>query len=404
MIIHPPEINSQSREISLTARVESLHGGELPSHLWFTFPESYAPYLTLRSDGFAASLLMLSMYLNEPLEVRGDTSSRLAYGLRQWEIIFNQWDPELFKLVDLTFENLCVPNRDESEGRVATAFSGGLDSLFAVWSNLPERQPIPSARVTHGLFVHGFDIRLHYGEKYAELYRSYAAALSGVGVTLLQVRTNIFLFSQFRVKWEYMHGGALIGAAHTLGKLLGRFYVPSTAAYENIVPMGTTPVTDHWLSTETLEIVHHGADFQRLDKMQAIQDWPVAQQLLRICTRIEEAHGLNNCGRCFRCLVNMVRFELLGAYQKFQTFPRRFSHLDILRLVFVEESFPLSLIIIFRASLRARRLDIALPVFLVWLVHLVRRFLIDKIFYRLPLETRYKLKSRLYRQRAERGV
>ncbi|MDD5466568.1 MAG: hypothetical protein PHS96_02060 [Anaerolineales bacterium] len=404
MIIHTPETSLSGDEIILSARIEARRAGsDLPASLWFAFPQECAAYLSPRSDGFAASLLMLAMHFDEPLEVRGAISSRLAYGLQQWQHIFHQWHAELFHPVEMKFERLYVPTRAETAGCVATAFSGGLDSLYAVWSNLPEQQPIPSARVTHALFMHGFDIRLHQPEKYAELYRYYAEALAGVGATLLKARTNAYTFSQFRIKWEYMHGGPLIGAALLLGRLLGRFYVPSSAAYENIFAMGTSPVSDHWLSTETLEIVHQGADFQRLEKMAALQDWPVAQRLLRICTNMEHAPGVNNCGRCFRCMINMIRLELLGVYSKFITFPRRFNYVDILRLIFVEETFPPPLMIIFKAAIKTRRLDIALPVLVVWLVQVTKRFFIDNLFYRLPLERRYRIKRRVYRQRAERG-
>ena len=98
-----------------------------------------------------------------------------------------------------------------TSGGVAAAFSGGIDSLYTLWSHNVQNQADPAIRLTNGLFVHGFEIRLHEKDYYHTLYRAYARTFDELGLTLLQARTNLFSFSQFHLNWLYTHPGALAG-------------------------------------------------------------------------------------------------------------------------------------------------------------------------------------------------
>lgn len=160
MIVHQPEIQQKNREIILSARIELKNSIErVPQNLWFTFPEEYSGWITDSSDSFAASLLLISMYLEEEMEIRGKISPHLAYGLMEYRYVFNLWFPSHFHQIKLKFGELEALPTDEIEGKVGVAFSGGVDSMYTVWSHLVENQPVSSMRLTHGLFVHGLDLR-----------------------------------------------------------------------------------------------------------------------------------------------------------------------------------------------------------------------------------------------------
>ena len=45
-------------------------------------------------------------------------------------------------------------------GAVLTAFSGGVDSFYTLRAHVAGQEPDERARITHGLFVHGFDLSL----------------------------------------------------------------------------------------------------------------------------------------------------------------------------------------------------------------------------------------------------
>lgn len=401
MIIHEPEYQNKYDHIYISTRVELTDPvSDIPHELWFRFPESYQPYLTERSDGFVTSLLMLAMYLNEPLQVRGAISERLAYGMQEWQRVFFALAPKQLNLVELDFQKLEKARNHDTLGKACSAFSGGLDSLFTLYHHLPQNQPIPAAWLTHALFIHGFDIRLYQEERYNELFEIYEQELEQLGITLLTAQTNAYQFSQLRLKWELAHGGPLIGTALMLGKLLGRFYTNSTSAYSMLNDIfGSSPLSDHLLSSETLEIIHYGAAEMRVTKFPQVADWPVAQRILRVCVDAGSSHGANNCGKCVRCLINIIRLETLGILPKFKTFPQPFNHKSILKLAFAEDIFPTSNLILLRAALSRRRWDIAIPMLLVILISTLRSAFNNLIFYRLPPQTRYKIKYRLFHKK-----
>lgn len=397
MIIHQPETTLQNSEICISSRIEiSKPVTNLPDRLWFRFPESCSAFLVDHSNGFAASLALLAMYLEEPLEVRGVVSPRLAYGLLEWQKVFHLWMPGQFHLTDLKFERFQALQKGEVQEKVGCAFSGGVDSLFTVWSHLPQNQPVRSAQITHGLFIQGFDISLHQGERFLALYERYMQAFTELGLELLPARTNVLDFYRFRVGWEIAHGGPLIGIAQVFGGLFGRFYVPSTYSYLACKPQGTTPVTDHWLSTETLEVVHHGAAKRRIEKYKALGDWPVAHQLLRVCTTTKPSEQTAfNCCRCGKCMRDMIMLEVLGFLPRFVTFREPFGYRSIFRL-FIFHPPPYFTDELYREAFAARKVGIAILVFLLnrWIA--IRNFLRARFFSLMSKDVLYRLKRRIY--------
>ena len=405
MIIHQPELVHQDNIIHYSAKIETitkLIG--IPDRLWFQLPYEYHNYISERSDGYLTSLLMLAMYLSEPVEVRGIISSRLAYGLQEWQQIFHAWLPDELHRVDIHFDKIDHTELNDFNSAVCTAFSGGVDSLHTVWCHLPQNQSIPSARLSHALYIHGFDIRLHQTEIYQTLFQNFARELSDLGVTLLSMQTNVYQFTQFRLKWEIAHGGPLIGAAHILGKLIRRFYIPSSTPYSSLAGAidGTSPLTDHWLSTDTTEIVHFGCAYPRVEKIRTLASWPVAQRILHVCTNSQVNFGINNCNQCYKCIINRVRFETIGLLSKFTTFTQPFNHLDVLHLAWVDDTIPSLDYEIFKSSLAMSRWDIAIPMFFVMIWNKLRKLVITSLFNRLPRERRYQIKKRIFGYQEEK--
>lgn len=347
---------------------------------------------------------MLAMYLSEPIEVRGAISSKLAYGLQEWQQIFHAWLPGELQKVEIHCDRLENLNIYPTNGAVCTAFSGGVDSFHTTWCHLPQNQPVPSARISHALFIHGFDIRLHQEELFQTLFQNFSHKLSVLGITLIRVRTNIFQFYQFRLKWEIAHGGPLVGAAHILGKLIQRFYIPSSTPYSSLVGEidGTSPLTDHWLSTDMTEIIHFGSAYARVDKIRTLASWSVAQCSLHVCTNSRENFGINNCNRCYKCIINRVRFETIGLLSKFSTFAQPFSQLDILRLAWADDTIPSLDLEIFKSSLKMVRWDIAFPMFFVMLWNRLRKLVITNFFNRLTRERRYQIKKKFFHYQEEK--
>ncbi|MBG7609668.1 MAG: hypothetical protein IZT55_02255, partial [Anaerolineae bacterium] len=296
----------------------------LPQELWYRFPEHYAERLSPRVDAFASTALLVAMVAGEELRVRGKISPRLAYNLVEYRNIYHSWDSKLFQKVDISYEHLEPPQQPTGETGVATAFSGGVDSFYTLWAHLPQNQPIHAAQVTHGLFVHGLDLRLDDEVNYHTVAEHYSLLFEQSGLELLQAATNAYQFSEFRVSWPMFFGAPTIGAALLLAPWLQRFYVPSgMPSYRNLFPQGSSPLIDHLLSTENIEIVHHGASVSRYDKTVTLTDWSATYHKLRVCSDKKHNQGWDNCCACHKCYRTMFVLELLDATSNYNNFAKR---------------------------------------------------------------------------------
>lgn len=400
MIIHKPVTFLENGMLSVTTRVETQYVvPHLPERLEFRFPAYYSPWVNQRSDGFVSSLLMLSMYLNEPLDVRGTVSPRLIYGLREWQHIFHAWLPDMLSVVDILVENVSLDFVNEKPTGIGTAFSGGVDSMYTLWAHLPENQPSSTMRITHGLYLHGFDINPYDAETYQMFYQPYQKVFQDLGLDLIWVWTNAVNYYQFRIGWEFAHGGPLIGAALMLNPLLKCFYVPATFEYIDIESQGTSPLTDHWLSTESMEIIHHGASLRRSEKLALLAQWDIARKSLHVCARVKSQLGTNNCGACFKCLRDMAILDIHGSLVHFSTFKKGFRAVSLYKLLLSHPS-PWFRKEFFELAVRNRRWDIALPAFMIWVWGGIKKRLLAIAFKFVSKKYLYSIKRRVYRRQS----
>jgi len=364
MIIHQPETYSDSGEIILRSRVElnkPMLG--IPNDLWFAFPEVYSDWVSDQSDAFAAGLLQTAMYLGEDVEIRGACSARLAYGLWEYMRVFHAWYPKIFSLVNLKFARFTEVIPIQTPGWVAAAFSGGLDSFYTLWAHLPDQVTIPPAQITHGLFIQGFDIPLADMELFHEFSQRYSDIFRQHGLELITARTNGHAFWEYRLKWDLVHGGMLIGAAHCLSPRLRRFYVPATHDYSHLLPLGTSPLVDHLLSSEAMEISHSGAHLPRYAKLEALSNWEPARQSLMVCVDPSRKQADKNCSRCEKCLRTMLMAEVMGIRSKYASFSPGMGIWNVLRYIMMapSRSYPQQ---IYHLAIARRKYGISCGMFL----------------------------------------
>ena len=398
MIIHQPEMINKDGEILISAHVEvqspSLASVEMPKKLWFSFPEGYKNFISDQSDGFIASLILRAMRLGENIEVRGETSSRLAYGLKEYQAIYNAWLPKQLKTISVNYQKMNTSTDQLSPKGVGTAFSGGVDSFHTLSLNLPQNQLNMPYQITHGLFVHGFDISLAEKKQYNTLLSHYEALFKHLGIILLTAKTNIRQFYAYQVGWLYTHGGPLIGTALVLGKLFRTFYIPATYVYPNLAPAGTSPLSDHLLSTEDTQIIHHGATTNRSEKMDCLTQWQPTYENLRVCIYPQKAIGHLNCGKCEKCIPAMAHLFFYDQIKNYTVFPKSNILILYVRWFFnmgAEYSFVTRLI---KRTIILRKFWLIPLLLLIY----VGGFLTDtrvKIKSLIPYEIKYRIRKRL---------
>lgn len=331
MIISKPQISTKNGEVILSAKIKFEKPPlNKPETAWFAFPETYLPYISGRSDAFAAGLLPLAMVIREELVIEGDLSPRLLYGLGEAQSALNLLFPGQLAKVSIRANHLAPLAADQAGQACATLFSGGVDSTYTLMSHLPDRQPDPDFQVKYAVFVHGFDVPLQNKSSFNEALQVFSQHIPALGVEVIPCRTNLEYFTSGLLDWGVAHGEAIISVGLVLDRLIHNFLVPSSYTLDALVPCGSSPLIDHWLSTETLQILHDGAQYSRVEKVEAFSHWPPVQQWLRVCTNESQRSGVYNCSRCEKCMRAMIRLDIFGVLKSFETFRQPFGRREIM--------------------------------------------------------------------------
>ena len=334
MHLFAPEITLKNGQVIVSTRVTFQEPVlNKPEDVWFAFPEIYLPFISDRADAFAAGLMPLAMAIGEDISIEGPLSPRLANGLQEYQLALNYWFPKQLSLVHIQAPDLSPLGPERAGQSCVTLFSGGVDSSYTLMSHLPDRQPNPDFQVKYAIFVQGFDIPLQNPFSYQGSLKVFSQQLAPLGVEVIPCRTNLHYFSSGYVSWEIAHGSAVISVGFILDKLVRYLLVPSSYSLDELIPWGSSPMIDHWLSTETLHVIHHGAPHSRIEKVAAISNWPPAQQFLRVCVDEHKRDPQNNCSCCEKCIRTMVMLEICGSLKSFKTFKQPFGRWDIIKWV-----------------------------------------------------------------------
>jgi hypothetical protein len=272
------------------------------------------------------------MYFGEDIEVKGSASPRLAYQLREYQHILNSRFPKILNRVNVTYHQLEPSNKKPKFN--GTTFSGGVDSLFTVWNHLPMNLSNPEYQLTHVVFIKGFDILHSARHHYQTLLERFHPWVEKYKLELVPLETNIVSITHKRLDLSYFYGPHIVSGALVLSGLFKHFYIPSSWDYANLRKKAFTsdPLLDPLLSTETIDIIHHGAAYPRVVKLKEIADWELAQNLLWVCQEHKFDRPAWNCSRCDKCMRTMIPLYALGKLGEFKTFERPFQeHRDGLR-------------------------------------------------------------------------
>ena len=133
------------------------------------------------------------------------------------------------------------------------------------------------------------------------------------GVSLFTVRTNAMeTAAAFGLRWGQTHHGPAVASLLLLFQR--RFdlgLIASTYVCDNIsTPWGSNSLTDPLMGTGEMGILHDGAAFDRMGKLEKLKDWPEALAGMRVCWSAPGQTG--NCGVCYKCLYVRMLVKVLG--------------------------------------------------------------------------------------------
>jgi hypothetical protein len=323
------DVTRSPGELAFEAR---LHGVE-PQRVWFRSETEVVP----SADAVLAACLMPAMRHGGRLTIDEPLSPRVLRRQRDYQAIQKAWshgwdygeEPLREVLVEAPER---VPATTPRTGRVASFFSGGVDSFAAILDN-PD--------ITDLIFVRGVDLlpRLAHQDGLAdEVEASLREASAQLGKPLHVVETNVRELSDPLIRWEPFFACPLVAIAHFFAPLFDRVVIAGDTDHETQPLMGAALLVDELWSSEAVEIADWGGRLNREQRVVAIAGHPVVQGTLRTCW--ENLGGAYNCGRCRKCLLTMVSLEAIGAREGVTTFP---AELDLGVLDGAELTQPIAL-------------------------------------------------------------
>ncbi len=290
----------------ITAEVAFCQGDQRES-IRFRLSLSSPVMPPLAREALLPLILVPAMRLGAPIHLEGGpVSAGLLAGIERFQEVFATWYPE-FSRVPVSAAPAVLDAPGDDRRGVGLFLSGGVDSLYTLLKHRGE--------ITHAIFVHGCDIPLEnhrFRERVVGRLRELA---ENIGVELVEVETDLLGFSDRYCHWGYhYHGAGLTAIAMLLSGSLRKVYLASSDYYSNIVPWGSTSLTDHLWNTPLLEMVNDGAERDRIGKLTFLSREPGVLRHLRVCFQNPD-DGVN-CGRCEKCQRTMVALRILGLEEK----------------------------------------------------------------------------------------
>lgn len=311
----PELIENRDGTLRVQCTVETREGKRL---LWYDLDARYKEFLTLdRLDAFVAGLILYAMKINDEIVVEGPISSKLARNLKYYMHVMRMFYPSLH-VVPLHTPHT-DPLRHCARGTaVGSSFTTGIDSYCTLWNKF-KNEEIETNRITHLFYVYAgqggwreLDGRTLY-QKNLEIVKEAANRLN---LELVVVESNLDHFYGFG---DFINtlGPRIFSCVLLLQKLFSIFHIPSTYTYSNPKAQGSTPLGDHLLSTEVLDIVHDGAQYRRLEKTKIISQWEITHSIFSVCNQ-NSLDGKMNCSSCEKCLRTMITLDMMGSRKQYE--------------------------------------------------------------------------------------
>jgi hypothetical protein len=302
----PRHVNASYRHNGVLIR---LNDGEIFNRrdLWFEYTEDLEFRHQTDGNQFLLAVLMDAMREKRDIRIHGRISKTLVRNLHEFQRYWSMMRPGEYSPVEINAEGYF--NEERGEPRAVLAFSGGLDSVFTAWNNPAVGRDDSRYDIVMAAMIHGFDIPISAAEAFRRLSVRWTANLEKIGIPLRTIRTN------FRdvvdTPWEDVFGTALAAALTPFKAIAGYALIGSSAPYDALIhPYGSSPITDHLLSSGDFGIIHDGASSKRLEKVKVISRWPDAMNHLQVCW--EGAIRDQNCGICEKCIRTKTHFAIQG--------------------------------------------------------------------------------------------
>lgn len=315
MEILPPAFTRE--RVAIQARVSGHPGRRRRNgRLFFEFPAELHPWSVIQGgpddchDAFARALVMSAMEARRDLAIHGRLSRSLLDNLARYQAIVGAGLPKYRPAEVLADEVIPCPAAPRAAGDEAIiGFSGGLDSVYTLYTHQKGIAAIGSRKIPNCLFVHGFDIPLDDAayERAFESARRIAHALSS---RLFPMRTNLKAMVPV---WPHSFGSALAAVLSLFERRYAAGLIASSYEDDNpyTLESGTSSNrhADPLLSSHSFTILHDLGN-NRAEKSAILRDFEIGRRNLRVCWEGDDLAA--NCGVCSKCVLQMLAMKMAG--------------------------------------------------------------------------------------------
>ncbi len=275
--------------------------------LWFQFDKSISPPENDDCDAYLLAMYMDAMQEGRNIIVKGSVSKELLSNLIEYQFAWNRWLPNTYSLIDINVDS--VRTSDVAVSGAICAFSGGVDATFSVWRHSQNRVSYRSQEIKLCSLVHGLDIPLSDVTAFENALMRSVTVLNDIDIKMVPIKTNYKAISV--ASWEHVHACVIIATLSNFKKMVGTCVLGSGQPYDSFeIPWGSSPITDHLLSSDGFKVIHDGASHSRTEKVKEIADWQVGVDNLRVCWQGDLKD--RNCGKCEKCLRTQLNFLATG--------------------------------------------------------------------------------------------
>jgi hypothetical protein len=285
--------------------------------LFFETTASYADDLTLDPNAFLLACILPAMANGEKrILVDGPLCPELTSNLMVATGWVRKWYGPPRQPVAIRSTSGMAFRRPARSPRAASFLSGGIDSLATLRDNrltLPQDHP---RSIKDCLVLYGFDIGCHEnGQNEYPVFERTMENLTTVArdanVSLIPIYTNIRCLHDTNLSFnrEY-HGAVLAAAGHVFSKRLTSVAISASKSFDDNIPFGSHPLLDPYYSSTSLQVLHTGFQYSRLDKVKMVSKWPVGIAAIRVCIR--NPVDRINCGECQKCIRTMLELYAIG--------------------------------------------------------------------------------------------
>lgn len=261
-----------------------------------------------RHDFVVLALLFLAMRSGRDLYVQGRLSRQLLENLEEFQRAWVAWRPYWYRPVRIHCDGELPAAAPSLHGRAVLAYSGGVDSNFALVDQL-ENPGRDGCQLVTGVLVQGFDVPLDATEGFAAALADARASATAMGLPLTVLRTD--MRSAFSVQWTDEFGAALAACLAVFAPIAGTGLLAADHDYRHLVfPWGSNVITNPMLSSDAFRLLTWGGALTRMERVRRLAGYPALTESIRVCWLGTDPG--RNCGVCEKCIRTKLNFMAAG--------------------------------------------------------------------------------------------